>query len=78
MPLACVRFSVSAHDRERNLSELRIDWGDGSPRETAFSAAGLPHSHVYSQPGVYTAKLTVLDYYLRRGTSTVTVKVVAS
>jgi hypothetical protein len=73
-----VRFSVSAHDRERNLSELRIDWGDGSPRETAYSAAGLPRSHVYSQPGVYAAKLTVLDYYLRRATSTVRVKVVGS
>lgn len=72
-----VRFSIRAHDRERNLSELRIDWGDGSPRETAFSAAGLPHSHAYSQPGTYKPKLTVLDYYLRKATSTVTVKVVA-
>jgi hypothetical protein len=72
-----VRFSIAARDRERNLSELRIDWGDGSARETAYSAGGLPHSHAYSQPGVYKAKLTVLDYYLRRDTSTVTVKVVA-
>jgi hypothetical protein len=72
-----VRFEISARDRERNLSALRIDWGDGSPRETAFSAAGLPHEHVYSQPGTYKAKLTVTDYYLRRGTSSVTVKVVA-
>lgn len=72
-----VRFSISAHDRERNLSELRIAWGDGSSPETASSAAGLPRSHVYSRPGTYKATLRATDYYLRHGTSTVTVKVVA-
>lgn len=72
-----VRFSFSARDRERNVSELRIDWGDGSSHETAYTARGLPHSHVYSRPGTYRVKLTVVDYYLRKGTSTVKVRVVA-
>jgi hypothetical protein len=71
-----IGFSIRARDRERNLSELRIDWGDGSAIATGFSARELPHSHVYSRPGTYKAKLTAVDYYLRRGTSTVTVKVV--
>lgn len=72
-----VGFSVSARDRERNLSELRLDWGDGSSVVTAYSVRSLPRSHVYSEPGTYTAKLTVVDYYLRRDTSKITVKVVA-
>jgi hypothetical protein len=72
-----VSFSIAAHDRERNLSELRIDFGDGTPPDSAFEAKRLPHSHVYSQPGTYTARLTVVDFYSRKATSKVTVKVVA-
>jgi hypothetical protein len=72
-----VSFSVSARDRERNLSELRLDWGDGSSVVTAYSVRSLPRSHVFSRPGTYKAKLTATDYYLRHDTSTITVKVVA-
>jgi hypothetical protein len=72
-----VGFSLSARDRERNLSELRLDWGDGSGVTTAYKVRELPRSHVYSRPGVYKARLTATDYYLRHDTSTVTVKVVA-
>jgi hypothetical protein len=71
-----VSFSVSARDRERNLSEVRLDWGDGSSVVTAYSARSLPHSHVFSQPGTFKARLTATDYYLRHDTSTITVKVV--
>lgn len=72
-----VSFSVSARDRERNLSVLRLDWGDGSSVATAYNVRSLPRSHVFSEPGTYKARLTATDYYLRRDTSTVTVKVVA-
>jgi hypothetical protein len=71
-----VGFSVRAHDRERNLSEVRLDWGDGSSVVTASSARSLPRSHVFSQPGVFKARLTATDYYSRSDTSTITVKVV--
>jgi PKD domain len=70
-----VRFSIRASDRERNLSELRLDFGDGT-RASGFTSAELPRSHSYTAPGTYKAKLTVVDYYLRRASSTVTVKVV--
>jgi hypothetical protein len=71
-----VRFTIQASDRERNLSELRIDFGDGTGA-TAFTAAELPHTHAYSAPGTYKAKLSVVDYYLRRASSSVTVNVAA-
>jgi hypothetical protein len=74
VPGAQVRFTIRAADRERNLSELRIDFGDGTGA-TGFTAAELPHTHVYSAPGTYKAKLSVLDTYLRRASSSATVKV---
>jgi hypothetical protein len=70
-------FSVLARDRERNVSEVTLNFGDGTPMLSSYSARRLPHSHVYSEPGTYTAKLTVVDYYLRRDTSKITVKVVS-
>jgi PKD repeat protein len=39
---------------------------------SAFQARSL----VYSQPGVYKARLTATDYYSRSDTATVAVKVV--
>ncbi len=72
-----VRFAIEASDRQRNISELRLEFGDGS-RATAFKASQLPRGHVYSQPGTYKARLTVVDYYLKRDRATVTVKVVAA
>jgi hypothetical protein len=72
-----VTFSIAASDRERNISELRLDFGDGS-HATAFKASQLPRRHVYSQPGAYTARLTDVDFYLGRARSSFTVKVTAS
>ena len=72
-----VGFSVSAHDRQRNISELRLDWGDGSSVVTASSVRSLPRSHIFSQPGTFTAKITATDYYRRSDTSSLRVKVVA-
>jgi PKD repeat protein len=71
-----VRFDLSASDRERNISEVKLDFGDGSGASD-FSADELPRAHAYSEPGRYTAKLTVTDFYLRRATATVTVTVEA-
>jgi hypothetical protein len=69
-------FSVVARDRERNVSEVTLQFGDGTPQLSSYSARRLPHSHIYSEPGTYTARLTVVDFYLRKATSKVTVKVV--
>jgi hypothetical protein len=69
-----IRFELQASDRERNISELKLDFGDGTVI-SAFKASQLPRSHVYSEPGTYTAKLEVVDFYLRRTTSRVAVTV---
>ena len=68
------RFDLQASDKERNISELKLDFGDGTV-VTAFKASQLPRSHVYREPGTYTAKLQVVDFYLRRTTSKVTITV---
>jgi hypothetical protein len=73
-----VHFSIKAFDKEGNLSELKIDFGDGTSPATGLSARELPHSHAYAKPGTYTAKLSVVDYYLRRATSSVEVTVAAA
>jgi hypothetical protein len=69
-----VRFKLTVSDRERNISEVRLEFGDGSVA-TGFKAAELPRSHVYSRAGRFTAKLRVVDFYGRRSTSSVTVTV---
>jgi hypothetical protein len=69
-----IRFDLQASDRERNISELKLDFGDGTVI-TAFKASQLPRRHAYREPGTYTAKLEVVDFYLRRTTSRVTVTV---
>jgi hypothetical protein len=70
------RFDIKASDRERNISELKIDFGDGSSA-TGFTAKDLPQTHVYTEPGTYKATLTVIDFYLRKARSTITVTVAA-
>lgn len=73
-----VRFAIRATDKERNLSELKLDFGDGSPPAQGQAARRLPHTHVYSNPGTYRVKLSVTDFYLKRATATTTVTVVAA
>jgi hypothetical protein len=71
-----VRLAMTATDRDRNLSELTIDFGDGTTRSgTALSE--LPTTHVYTRPGTFTIRLTALDYYLKRAVATVRVIVTA-
>lgn len=72
-----VRFGIEASDPERNLSELRIDFGDGS-QATGFRTRELPRGHVYTRPGTFRATLSAVDYYGRRATARVTVRVAAA
>jgi hypothetical protein len=70
-----IRLSITAKDRERNISELKIDFGDGSSPASGYRASELPRSHTFRQPGTYKVKLTVTDFYRRRATSTVQITV---
>lgn len=69
-----VTFKGTATDRERNLSEIRLDYGDGQVAEL-FPGDPLPTSHLYSEPGTYTIRLTARDLYLERDTATARVTV---
>jgi hypothetical protein len=71
-----VTVAMTATDRDRNLSELTIDFGDGTTR-TGTALSELPTTHVYTRPGTFTIRLTALDYYLERAAATVTVTVTA-
>ncbi len=72
-----VRFRLGASDRERNLSELRIDFGDGE-RAEGFEVGDLPETHSYDEPGTYTVTLTAVDFYGRKGRATVRVEISAA
>jgi hypothetical protein len=71
------RFKIRVSDRERNLSEVRLDFGDGSHAD-GYKPGDLPRTHSYSRAGSYTARLTVVDFYGRRARSSVRVDVVAA
>ena len=68
-----VRFKVKTSDAERNLSELRMDYGDGDV-ETA-DPSQPPTSHTYLEPGTYTLSATAVDFYLKKDTATATITV---
>lgn len=70
-----VRVRIAVKDKQHNISELRLDWGDGAAPQEAFSARELEKTHVYTQPGTYTVKLTVIDYYLKRATAKLSITV---
>jgi hypothetical protein len=69
-----VRFRLGASDRERNLSELAIDFGDGD-RTEGYEVGDLPETHSYDEPGTYTVTLTAVDLYGKRDRARVTVRV---
>jgi hypothetical protein len=71
-----VRFTLTARDRERNLSELVLDFGDGD-RVEGFEADQLPRTHVFDEPGTYTVTLSLVDYFGRRARASVEVEVLA-
>ena len=70
-------FELRVRDRERNVSEVRLDFGDGSTPSEGYAVGDLPRSHDYSAPGTYTARLSAVDYYGRRDVARVRVEVVA-
>lgn len=52
-----------------DLHTATIDWSDGSPAQTVTPAGmTVSGSHVYGSVGVYTATVTVTDYYGERDT----------
>jgi hypothetical protein len=69
-----VRFMRRATDRERNISEVRLDFGDGAVFD-GYRLAEVPASHSYSTPGTFVVRLTVTDFYGRRGTARLTIHV---
>ena len=69
-----VTFRGTATDREKNLSEITVHYGDGSVTEL-FAGDPLPTSHLYTEPGTYTIRLTAKDFYLKRDTASVRVTV---
>lgn len=71
-----VRFAVRTSDPDGNLSELRMDYGDGST--ATLDPSQPPRSHSYLQPGTYTISATAFDLYLRKDTATATVTVTSA
>lgn len=70
-----VRFDIDTSDAERNLSELRVDYGDGESE--TYDPAEPPVTHTYLEPGTYTLSATAVDFYLAKATATATVTVTA-
>ena len=68
------RFVRRASDRERNISEVRIDFGDGAVYN-GYRIGDVPASHTYSEAGTVTITLTATDYYGRRATARMTIEV---
>ncbi len=67
---------IRARDKERNLSELEVDFGDG--RTETYDPAEPPTSHTYGAPGTYAITATATDFYGKRGSRKVTVVVLAA
>ena len=52
--------SVSVDYTDNNVTEISIDWGDGTS-SVSGSASGSIGFHLYTSPGVYTIMVTVTD-----------------
>jgi PKD domain-containing protein/matrixin len=72
-----VTFKLTARDKERNLSLVRVDYGDGT-REERGASEPPPSSHTYLTPGTYRITATALDYYRKRASASVNVRVTAA
>jgi hypothetical protein len=69
-----VRFAIGLEDREHNLSQYTVDYGDGV-REEHDASEAPPTSHLYAAPGTYRIRVTGLDFYRKRDRASVTVTV---
>lgn len=69
LPPLAVRFSSSGSDPDGTIVSYRWDFGDGS------SSNEQNPTHVYNNPGNYTAQLTVTDNGEARGTASVSISV---
>ena len=57
----CLEITATpVHDFDENCDEVRWNWGDGSPVETA--AGNTPISHTYPAPGLYVICMEVVRY----------------
>src|SRR6478672_9386266 len=54
---------------------LSVDWGDGSPPDTAANSPTISVPHTYTLPGTYTVTLTGTDSNALTGTATQNVTV---
>jgi hypothetical protein len=69
-----VRFAIGLEDREHNLSQYTVDYGDGV-REEHDASEAPPASHAYTAPGTYRIRVTGVDFYRKRDSASVTVMV---
>ena len=69
-----VRFAIGLKDREHNLSQYTVDYGDGV-REEHDASEAPPTSHLYSAPGTYRIRVSAIDFYRKRDSAAVTVTV---
>jgi hypothetical protein len=69
-----VRFTIGLKDREHNLSQYAVDYGDGT-REEHDASEVPPTSHLYTTPGTYRIRVSALDFYRKRDGASVTVTV---
>jgi hypothetical protein len=56
-----VTVTVTATVTDDNLSELTIDWGDGSAPFTSSDAGPIDESHTYGALDTYTVTMTAVD-----------------
>ena len=69
-----VRFAIGLKDREHNLSEYTVDYGDGV-REEHDASEVPPESHVYTEPGTYRIRVSASDYYGKRDSASLSVTI---
>jgi hypothetical protein len=69
-----VSFAIGLRDREHNLSQYTVDYGDGV-REEHDASEAPPTAHVYSAPGTYTIRVRAIDFYRKRDRASLTVTV---
>ena len=68
VPLTIVFDISGSYDPDGKIVSFTLDFGDGTPPATGTDVS-QPISHTYQAPGVYIARLTVVDDHGARATS---------